>query len=146
MLRTSRADATDDRALAPRRPAPASLLDQLARFASIGLVSTVVFGALLAVLNGPLGLVLADLVALTICSVANTAANRRLTFMVRGGRRAHRQAGEGLALAAFPMLTTLAAIALTHATPMPARIVIVTLAGGVSALARFALMRGWAGR
>jgi glycosyltransferase involved in cell wall biosynthesis len=146
MLRTARRSTVDDDHVAPRHAAPASLVDQLARFASIGLVSTLVFGALLAVLSGPLGLIVADLVALSVCSVANTAANRRLTFMVRGSGRAHRQAGEGAALAALPMLTTLVAIALTGGTPPAARLVLIVLAGGVSALARFTLMRGWASR
>jgi len=63
---------------------------QLVRFASIGVVSTVVFAALFAVLAGPLGLVAADIVALAVCAVANTAANRRLTFGVRGNDRAWR--------------------------------------------------------
>ena len=147
MLRTSRAHgAQAEGRIVPRRPAPVSMIDQLARFASIGLVSTVVFGALLALLSGRLGFAFADLVALTVCSIANGAANRRLTFTVRGARRPHRRAIEGLILTTLPMLTTLSAIALTASTPSPARIIMVTLAGGLSALARFALMRSWSSR
>ena len=62
---------------------------QVVRFASIGMVSTVVFGLLFALLAGPLGAFRADVVALGLCSVANTAANRRLTFAYRGRAGAH---------------------------------------------------------
>ena len=56
---------------------------QLVRFASIGLMSTVVFALLFAFFVEPLGAFRADVVALGVCSVANTAANRRLTFALR---------------------------------------------------------------
>ena len=70
------------------------------RFASIGVVSTVVFAALFALLDGPLGPVGADVVALLVCAFANTAANRRLTFALRGraGRARHYAAGTALGL------------------------------------------------
>src|SRR5205807_2553056 len=80
---------------------PAGLAAQLARFISIGLVSTLLFAALVGLLAGLLGLFVANLVALGVCAVANTAANRRLTFALQGrtGRARHYIAGLTLALA-----------------------------------------------
>ena len=129
--------------IAPRAPAPASLPDQLARFVSIGVVSTVVFGLLLAVLSAPLGWVAATVVALGVCSIANTTANRRLTFAIRGSHRRGRQLRDGLVLAGLPLVTTLAAVAATGGLPDAARVVVITLAGGLSALVRFVLLRRW---
>src|SRR2546427_3639733 len=76
-------------------PLDPGLGHQVVRFASIGVVSTVVFGALFALLDGPLGAVGANVVALLVCAFANTAANRRLTFALRGrtGRARHYAAG-----------------------------------------------------
>ena len=91
LRRVARGAAPLDALLRRRRlDAPASA-SQVVRFASIGMVSTVVFALLFAVLAGPLGAFGADVVALALCSVANTAANRRLTFALRGraGRTRH---------------------------------------------------------
>ena len=128
---------------APRAPAPGSLADQLARFVSIGVVSTVVFGLLLAAMVGPLGWVAATVVALAVCSLANTTANRQLTFAVRGSDRRGRQLRDGLVLATLPLATTLTAVAATGRLSDPARVVVVTAAGGLSALFRFVLLRRW---
>jgi putative flippase GtrA len=129
--------------LARRTPAPGSLPDQLARFVSVGVVSTVVFGLLLAVLFGPLGWVLGTVVALGACSLANTTANRRLTFAIRGGYQRGRQLRDGLTLGLLPLVTTLVAVAVTGGLGDAARVVVVTLAGGLSALIRFVLLRRW---
>jgi putative flippase GtrA len=103
----------------------------------------VVFGLLLAVLDRPLGWVAATVVALAVCSLANTTANRRLTFARRGSHRRGRQLRDGLVLSGLPLVTTLAAVAATTGTADTARVVIVTLASGLSALVRFVLLRRW---
>ena len=54
------------------------------RFIGIGVVSTVAYALLLVMLRGPLGVHAANAAALAITAVANTQANRRLTFGVRG--------------------------------------------------------------
>ena len=91
--------------------ADAELAGQLARFASIGVVSTLLFAALLAVLVRPLGLVTADVVALGVCAVANTAANRRLTFALHGRPGRARQYAASLVPAALPLALTVLAVA-----------------------------------
>ena len=119
---------------------------QVVRFASIGLVSTVVFALLFAFLAGPLGALRADVVALGLCSVANTAANRRLTFAFRGSAGRTRHFAAGLALAVLPLcltLTTLLALAGLGVRSLAAQLVALTLANAVATCARFALLRRW---
>jgi putative flippase GtrA len=131
---------------APVGEPDADLGSQLVRFASIGVVSTIVFGLLFAVLAGPLGFVAADVVALGVCAVANTAANRRLTFSLHGrtGRARHYRAALVLALLPLALtLLTLLGLAVTGVTSLPATLAGLTIANGVAALARFVLLRRW---
>jgi putative flippase GtrA len=121
---------------------------QLARFASIGVVSTALFAALFVLLTGPLGLpyVTADVIALAVCSVANVAANRRLTFALSGpaGRVHDYQAG--LLLGLIPLATTLTALAVLAATGVMSLAwvaIVLTLTSALGALARFVLLRRW---
>jgi putative flippase GtrA len=119
---------------------------QLVRFASIGAVSTIMFGLLFALLAGPLGFVAADVVALAVCAVANTAANRRLTFSLHGrsGRARHYRAALVLALLPLALtLLTLLGLSIAGVTSLPATLVGLTIANGVAALARFVLLRRW---
>src|SRR6059058_2706554 len=50
----------------------------------IGVVSTAAYAVLLVLLRSPLGVQAANAAALALTAVANTQANRRLTFGVRG--------------------------------------------------------------
>jgi putative flippase GtrA len=122
------------------------LEQQVVRFASIGVVSTVVFAALFALLDGPLGPVLANVLALLVCAFANTAANRRLTFALRGrvGRARHYVAGTALGL--LPLALTLSALAFLSAlgaTSLPVMLLVLTAANLVATAARFLLLRNW---
>ena len=57
---------------------------QVARFLGVGVASTLAYALLFLLLSGPLGAAGANAAALAITAVGNTAANRRLTFGVRG--------------------------------------------------------------
>jgi putative flippase GtrA len=119
---------------------------QLARFASIGIVSTILFAALFVALSGPIGRFGADIVALTICSLANTAANRRLTFSLRGRSGRARHYSGGLALAALPLaltLLTLFALVSAGSTSLLTALIALTAVNGFATLARFVLLRSW---
>jgi glycosyltransferase involved in cell wall biosynthesis len=61
------------------------------RFLGIGVASTLLYALLFLALAGALGSVLASAVALALTAGANTAANRRLTFGIRGRERLARQ-------------------------------------------------------
>jgi putative flippase GtrA len=119
---------------------------QVVRFASIGVVSTVVFGALFALLDAPLGPLGANVMALLVCAFANTAANRRLTFAFRGrtGRARHYAAGTALGLLPLALtLTVLAVLSACGATSLPVMLVALTLANLTATGARFLLLRHW---
>jgi putative flippase GtrA len=122
------------------------LAGQLARFASIGVVSTLLFAALVAVLARPLGFLLADLVALGLCAVANTAANRRLTFSLQGRAGRTRQYAGGLALAALPVALTLVALAgleVAGVGGLAVRVTVLAAASAAAAVGRFLALRRW---
>jgi putative flippase GtrA len=127
-------------------PVDPRLGPQVVRFASIGVVSTVVFAALFALLNGPLGPVGADVIALLVCAFANTAANRRLTFALRGraGRARHYAAGTALGL--LPLGLTLAVLGMLAAlgvSSLTVTLVTLTAANLLATVARFVLLRHW---
>ena len=122
------------------------LAEQLVRFASIGVVSTIVFALLFAALAGPIGVIAADIVSLGVCSVANTAANRRLTFALRGRAGRARHYAAGMALAALPLvltLLTLLALDAAGVTSLGLLLVGLTAANALATLARFVLLREW---
>jgi putative flippase GtrA len=127
-------------------PLDPRLGSQVVRFASIGVVSTVVFAALFALLEGPFGPVAADVVALLVCAFANTAANRRLTFALRGraGRARHYTAGTALGL--LPLGLTLGALAVLAAlgvTSLGVTLLTLTAANLLATVVRFLLLRHW---
>jgi putative flippase GtrA len=129
-----------------RVPVDPRLGPQVVRFAWIGIVSTVVFAALFALLDGPLGPVGADVVALLVCAFANTAANRRLTFALRGraGRARHYVAGTLLGL--LPLGLTLAALAVLATlgvSSLAVTLITLTAANLLATVARFLLLRHW---
>jgi putative flippase GtrA len=130
---------------AARRPGD-GLGSQLVRFASIGVVSTIVFALLFALLRPTLGEAGADVAALALCALANTAANRRLTFSLRGRAGRRRDLGAGLALAAVPLAMNLAALGLMATlgvTSLLGLVTALTVTNGVVALGRFLLLRNW---
>ena len=56
----------------------------MVRFSAIGIASTAAYVLLFILMQGWAGAQAANLIALLVSAVANTAANRRLTFGVRG--------------------------------------------------------------
>jgi len=148
---TGRASLDSLAALRPRRGTDAELdgrdgLAQLVRFTSIGVVSTLLFGILFLLLAGPLGVLGADVVALLVCTVANTAANRRLTFALHGRAGRVRHYGAALALAVLPLALTLVALAgaaVAGVTGLEVLLVLVTGASLAASLVRFVVLRRW---
>jgi putative flippase GtrA len=94
----------------------------MARFLGIGVVSTLAYALLFLALAGPLGSAPANLVSLIVTAVANTAANRRLTFRVRGREGLVRHHAGGLAMFAIQLAMTDGSLSLLHdANPHPTR-------------------------
>ncbi|MGV9767483.1 dolichyl-phosphate beta-glucosyltransferase [Micromonospora tulbaghiae] len=129
---------------APPAQVPFGLPRQLARFAAVGVASTLAYLLLFLLARGPLGAQPANLLALLLTAVANTAANRRLTFGVTGRRHAGRHHLQGLLAFALGLALTSGSLAVLHAITAPNRSVelVVLVAANLAATAlRFLLLR-----
>ncbi|WP_138758708.1 bifunctional glycosyltransferase family 2/GtrA family protein [Modestobacter altitudinis] len=126
---------------------PAGLAGQLVRFATIGVLSTLAYLLLFVALRGVLAAQPANLVALGVTAVANTAANRRVTFGIRGGPGAGRAQLQGLVVLGLGLALTSGTLAVLHAaTATPARsteVGALVVANALATLLRFVLLRGW---
>jgi len=130
----------------PDTAAPRSLLRQGVLFAAVGVFSTIAYLALFLALRSALGAQGANLVALLVTAVANTAANRRFTFGVRGRAGVARHQFEGLLVFAIGLALTSGALALLHGVAEPARpveVVVLVAANLLATVVRFVLLRGW---
>jgi glycosyltransferase involved in cell wall biosynthesis len=122
-----------------------SLLGQAVRFGTVGILCTLAY-LLLFVLLRPLGPQAANLLALLVTAVANTAANRRFTFGVRGSAGAARHQFEGLVVFVVGLALTSGSLALLHLIGDPPRVVelaVLVLANLGATVLRFVLLRGW---
>jgi putative flippase GtrA len=86
----------------------------IARFVAVGIVSTVAYALLLLALMVPLGSEAANTVALAVTAVANTAANRRVTFGVRGREGLLAQNAAGALVFAIALGLTSGALTVLH--------------------------------
>jgi putative flippase GtrA len=122
---------------------------QLARYASVGILSSVAYLAIFFLLRSALGIFAANLVAAAATAIVNTAAHTSFTFKAKHGSR-RRQA---VAVGAFSFAV---GIGFTSATLTVAYLIgnTSTTAEGVAILAgmiaascvRFVLLREWAYR
>ena len=129
------------------RLAGLSLRGQLSRFVAIGVASTLAYTLIYLGFREVLSSQEANAVSLLITAVANTAANRRFTFGIRGRVRLARQQVQGLiAFGAGLAITSAALIALRSATTRPSHLleaVVVVAASLVATAARYVLYRWW---
>ncbi|OHV03747.1 bifunctional glycosyltransferase family 2/GtrA family protein [Mycobacterium talmoniae] len=128
-----------------RAGAPRSLLSQSVHFATIGICSTLAYLVLFVLLH-PLGAQAANLIALLVTAVGNTAANRRFTFGVRGRTGAGRHQLQGLVVFGIGLALTSGALAVLHGVSDPSRpveLAVVVLANLAATVLRFVLLRGW---
>ncbi|MGC5039995.1 MULTISPECIES: glycosyltransferase [unclassified Streptomyces] len=126
---------------------PAGLARQVVRFAAVGAASTLFHLLLYSAFRPATGAQPANALALLISAVANTAANRRLTFGVRGRGGVLRHHLKGLvAFLVGLSLTSGALAALHHGAPGAGhRVELATLiaANLAATLLRFLLFRAW---
>ncbi|MEP6814534.1 MAG: GtrA family protein [Marmoricola sp.] len=119
---------------------------QVVRFALVGVASTVLYLALYLLLRRALDAQPANLLALLICALTNTAVNRRVTFGV-AGRTTARMHAQGLAVFALGAGLTSAALALLHAVQPDAgsllEATVLVLATAVATAVRFVLFSRW---
>ncbi|WP_431936120.1 glycosyltransferase [Micromonospora sp. RP3T] len=129
------------------RDVPAKLGGQLVRFAAIGVASTLAYLLLYALLRQGLSAQPANLLALLVTAVANTALNRRVTFGVRGGRGVVSHQAQGLVIFALGLGLTSGALAVLGALGgTDSHLVELTVLVGANlaaTLLRFLLFRSW---
>jgi putative flippase GtrA len=121
-----------------------SLTPQLIRFVGVGVASTIGYALLYLALRPWLGPFAANALALLLTAVANTAANRRLTFGVQGSHGVFGDYAVGLLAFAAGLALTSGALAGLRAVGNPARsteLVVLVLANAVATLLRFAVLR-----
>jgi glycosyltransferase involved in cell wall biosynthesis len=124
-----------------------ALSRQVLMFASIGVASTIAYAivyALLRVLASP---AIANVLALVMTSLANTAANRRFTFGVRAQTGFWQDQLAGMGALGVAIAMTTAAIAVLHVTAphagVAAEIALLTGANAAATITRFYLLRVW---
>ncbi|MFJ6844084.1 glycosyltransferase [Streptomyces griseoluteus] len=126
---------------------PKGLARQLVGFCVVGGLSTLFYLMLYSLFRQSGGSQAANALALLLSALANTAANRRLTFGVRGRGGAVRHQAQGLVVFAIGLaLTSGSLAALNAATAEPAHsteIAVLVVANLAATVLRFLLFRAW---
>jgi putative flippase GtrA len=117
------------------------------RFALIGVISTIAYALLFLALRPVLGAPWANALALGLTAVANTHANRHITFGVRGSRGLLAQhAGGALAFVLALCLTDGALALLSSLDPHPSRwleVAVLVAASVIATFVRYLVLRSW---
>ncbi|MFD5639284.1 glycosyltransferase [Streptomyces sp. NPDC127077] len=126
---------------------PKGLARQLVGFCVVGGLSTLFYLLLYSVFRSFSGAQVANALALLVSAVANTAANRRLTFGVRGRGGAVRHQAQGLVVFGIGLaLTSGSLAALNAATSDPGHsteLAVLIAANLAATVLRFLLFRAW---
>jgi putative flippase GtrA len=130
---------------------PHGMVGQMVRFGMVGIASTLAYALLYLLLHPEMGAQAANLTALLLTAIGNTAANRAFTFGIRGRRGAARHQVHGLLVFAFGLAITSGSLLVLHrfdptvgkAVELP----VLVAANLVATLIRFvALRRVFSGR
>jgi putative flippase GtrA len=127
-----------------RRAVPGELLLQIASFAVVGIASTIAYVLLYLLLRGVMPAQAANAASLLVTAVANTAANRRLTFGISGRLHAARHQVKGLIAFGIGLVLTSGALAAlpTHSS-RGLEVSVLVAANLVATVIRFVLYRTW---
>jgi glycosyltransferase involved in cell wall biosynthesis len=124
-----------------------ALATQLTRFLLIGVASTIAYAVLYVLLRGGLGATAANALALALTAVANTQANRRFSFRIRGRAGLLRQHLAGALVYLLALALTGGALDLLHQLDSrPSRgleVVVLVLASALATITRYAALRTW---
>jgi putative flippase GtrA len=119
----------------------------VARFLTIGVASTVAYAILYLLLRAPLGAGGANAVALALTAVANTQANRRFTFQIRGRAGLLRQHAAGGVVYLIALGLTAGALDVLHGIDAhPSRLLevaVLVAATTVATVTRYVALRSW---
>ncbi len=126
---------------------PTGMTRQVVRFVAVGVASTLAYLLLFFLFRLGTGAQVANFLALAITAVANTAANRRLTFGIRGRTGVARHQLQGFGVFLLGLAITSGSLSLltwlTPAPSVPVEVVVLVLANLLATVVRFLLLRGW---
>ncbi|MBQ1119971.1 glycosyltransferase [Streptomyces sp. B15] len=126
---------------------PGGLPRQLIGFCLVGVLSTLLYLGLYSLLRQGMGAQAANALALLLSALGNTAANRRLTFGVRGRERAVRHQAQGLLVFAVGLALTSGSLAALDTAaadaPHSAELAVLVCANLAATVLRFVLFRAW---
>ena len=127
---------------------PVGLGRQLIRFAAVGVASTLAYLLLYAVLRSGIAAQPANVVALLVTAIGNTALNRRVTFGVRGTADVVGHHVQGLIIFALGLGLTSGSLAVLCAisdgpAARPVELVVLSAANLAATVLRFLLFRVW---
>ena len=117
---------------------------QLLTFGTIGVISTAAYAALYLLFRIAFSATIANGAALVITAIANTAANRRLTFGITQREHLWRDHAAGLAAFGFALaITTAAATIMGNAANVSRTVELAVLvaANAVATVARYLILR-----
>ncbi|MGZ8633677.1 MAG: glycosyltransferase [Solirubrobacteraceae bacterium] len=120
---------------------------RVSRFMGVGVACTLAYALLFLALRGPLGPAGANALALALTAVGNTAANRRITFGVRGRAGLARQHALGALVFFLTLGLTSGALGVLHAldaTPArPLELAVLVVASTAATFTRYVALRTW---
>ena len=123
------------------------LVRQLVSFGLIGVASTLAYAVLYLVLRAAMPAQAANALSLLLTAVANTAANRRLTFGVRGAGGRLRVQSQGLVVFALGLAVTSGSLFLLRrydpAASHAVELAVLIAASVIATLLRFVMFRAW---
>jgi len=119
----------------------------VARFVGIGVVSTLAYALLFLVLAGAVGSAVGSALALALTAVGNTAANRRLTFGIRGREGLARQQAAGFLVFVLALGLTNGALSVLHDldahAPRLLEAAVLVLATLAATVTRYVALSSW---
>jgi glycosyltransferase involved in cell wall biosynthesis len=117
------------------------------RFMGVGVLSTLTYALLFLALRGWLGAGGANAVGLALTAVGNTAANRWLTFGVRGRAGLLRQHAAGALVFLLTLALTSGALVVLHglvaAPPRALELAVLVAASTAATVTRYVALRSW---
>ncbi len=116
---------------------------QVASFMMVGIASTIAYVLLYLLLRGVMSAQAANVLSLLVTAVANTAANRRLTFGISGRQHAGRHQVKGLIAFGIGLALTSGALAILHVASRGLEVSVLIAANLVATVIRFVLYRTW---
>ena len=124
---------------------PHGMVGQMVRFGMVGVASTVAYALLYLALHPAMGAQAANLTALLLTAIGNTAANRAFTFGIRGRSDAARHQLHGLLVFAFGLAITSGSLYVLHrfdpGVGKVAELSVLVAANLVATLVRFVALR-----